>query len=586
MQREMSDTHFRFTDRICRIVRSLAGLITASVGLADMLSAIVSRLSWTVLLGVWPLISHRVQAQTVTVVVGFFLIMLSYGLARGKQHAWRISIFLLLLSALLHIWRSGSVLSTVVALLLALALCLLFRFFQARSDPPSVRRGYSILGLGMAVVVFYAIGGFIVLSDQFEPLVERFGLEGFIFRVVTFAHIRLPHGTAAFFFEHALPMLCISAILYGMLQLFRPVAATLLPDEDAQYAVAHLLRHYGKNSISYFALDSDKSYFFSSSGKVAISYVLQGSTAVVAGDPIGASDELATGIQQFVSFCRTQDWAIVFWQTQDELLKQYRLMGLHALKIGEDAVINTATFSLRGGAMANVRSSVKRAEKDGISAVFYYGRVNEPERLAQMEQISRRWLAGRGGSEMGFSMGRFDPQDHDEICFALAVDPANKVHAFVSFVPIYGRNGWALDLMRRAEPCAPGTMELLLTRSIEHLRNAGAQMVSLGLAPLSNVNQEDETFLGNSIDFLTGRFGDPMKNQLLFKFKKKFQPTWESRYLVYSGTLSLPKIGWALYHAHQRDASLLGALRQSLQRWRNQRQPLRQRHLQTIGANR
>src|SRR5581483_9366036 len=116
---------------------------------------------------------------------------------------------------------------------------------------------------------------------------------------------------------------------------------------------------------------------------------------------------------------------------------------------------------------------------------FYYGRVNEPERLAQMEQISRRWLAGRGGSEMGFSMGRFDPQDHDEICFALAVDPANKVHAFVSFVPIYGRNGWALDLMRRAEPCAPGTMELLLTRSIEHLRNAGAQMVSLGLAPLS-----------------------------------------------------------------------------------------------------
>src|SRR5579885_503945 len=235
MQREMSDTHFRFTDRICRIVRSLAGLITASVGLADMLSAIVSRLSWTVLLGVWPLISHRVQAQTVTVVVGFFLIMLSYGLARGKQHAWRISIFLLLLSALLHIWRSGSVLSTVVALLLALALCLLFRFFQARSDPPSVRRGYSILGLGMAVVVFYAIGGFIVLSDQFEPLVERFGLEGFIFRVVTFAHIRLPHGTAAFFFEHALPMIYISAILHGMLQLFRPVAATLLPDEDAQY---------------------------------------------------------------------------------------------------------------------------------------------------------------------------------------------------------------------------------------------------------------------------------------------------------------------------------------------------------------
>ncbi len=583
MQREIADTRFRYTNRVHRVVRSLAGLVTASVGLADMLSAIVPRLSWTVLLGVWPLISHRVQAQTVTVVVGFFLIMLSYGLARGKQHAWRISVCLLLLSACLHIWRSGSVLSTVVALLLTLALCLLFRLFQARSDPPSVRRGYSMLALGMAVVVFYAIGGFFSLFEQFEPLIERFGLEGFIFHIITFTHIHFSHDTAALVFERALPILCISAILYGMIQLFRPVAATLLPDEAAQHKVEHLLYHYGKNSISYFALDNDKSYFFSSSGKVAISYVLQGSTAVVAGDPIGPGDEIATGIQQFVTFCRKQDWAIVFWQVQAELIEQYRLMGLHALKIGEDAVINTATFSLQGGAMANVRSSVKRAEKDGIRAVFYAGHVSEPERLAQMEQISRHWLAGRGGSEMGFSMGRFDPQGNDHLYFALAVDPANKVHAFVSFVPIYGRNGWALDLMRRCEQCAPGTMELLLSRSIEHLKNKGAQIISLGLAPLGNANQEDETFLGTSIDFLTGRFGNPTKNLLLFKFKKKFQPTWESRYLVYSDTLSLPKIGWALYHAHQRDASLLETLRQSLQQWRNNQRQQPQQHLpQTI----
>jgi len=582
MQREIPDTRFRSTDRACRVVRFLVGLATASVGLADMLSAIVPRLSWTVLLGVWPLISHRVQAQTVTVVIGFFLIMLSYGLARGKQHAWRISILLLLLSAFLHIWRSGSVLSTVVALLLIVALSLLARLFQARSDPPSVRRGYSMLVLGMAVVVFYAIGGFIALFAQFEPLVERFGMEGLILRVITFTHLHFPPGTAALFFERALPMLCISAILYGMVQLFRPVAATLLPDEEAQRKVANLLYHYGKNSISYFALDNDKSYFFSSSGKVAVSYVLQGSTAVVAGDPIGPADEIASGIQQFVTFCRKQDWTIVFWQVQAELIEQYRLMGLHALKIGEDAVINTATFSLQGGAMANVRSSVKRAEKEGIRAVFYDGHVDEPERLAQMEQISRRWLAGRSGSEMGFSMGCFDPQAHDERYFALAIDPTNKVHAFVSFVPIYGRNGWALDLMRRSEHCAPGTMELLLTRSIEHLKHGGAQMISLGLAPLGNTNQEDETFLGSSIDFLTGRFGNPTKNLLLFKFKKKFQPTWESRYLVYSGTLSLPKIGWALYHAHQRDASLLGTLRQSLQQWHNRRQQPSQHLPQTI----
>jgi len=110
----------------------------------------------------------------------------------------------------------------------------------------------------------------------------------------------------------------------------------------------------------------------------------------------------------------------------------------------------------------------------------------------------------------------------------------------------------------------------LLARSIEQLKQS-ADMVSLGLASLSNANEDDETLLGNSIDFLTYRFGDPEKNRSLFNFKKKFQPIWESRYLVYSSTLSLPKIGWALYHAHQRDASLLKTIRRSFREWQQSR---------------
>jgi phosphatidylglycerol lysyltransferase len=171
---------------------------------------------------------------------------------------------------------------------------------------------------------------------------------------------------------------------------------------------------------------------------------------------------------------------------------------------------------------------------------------------------------------MGFSMGQFDMQGDPQQIYALAIDEQNKVHAFASFIPIYGRKGWGLDLMRRAEQCAPGSMELLLARTIEHIKSSNYQTISLGLAPLSNANQEDETFLGTSIDFLSDRFGNPGKNQSLFNFKKKFQPSWESRYLVYSDALNLPKIGWALYNAHQTDASLLSMLRQTLRDWQHQ----------------
>ena len=129
----------------------------------------------------------------------------------------------------------------------------------------------------------------------------------------------------------------------------------------------------------------------------------------------------------------------------------YRAAGLHLLKIGEDAVIDVQKFTLKGGTMANVRSSAKRAEKDGLQVVFYQGSITDVTQRTQMERISATWLASKGGSEMGFSMGHFDPQGDKEQLTALAVDNDNKVHAFVTFVPIYGRHGWGL---RPDAPCS------------------------------------------------------------------------------------------------------------------------------------
>ncbi len=557
-----------FSDDTRMIVRLAIGLATGLVGLADMLSAIVPKLNWDIPLGVWPIVAYH-GAQKLTVVVGFFLVMLSYGLIRGKYQAWNITIVLLILSFFLHILRRGSVpvLAALTALALTILLSLLFRYFQARSDPPSVKRGYIVLVLGLGIVVFYTITGFVVHFEKFAPLVDQFGISGVILRLLTNTHLQVPRGTQAFFFERALPMLCISAVLYGMISILRPVTKMLLPNEEERHVVASNTRIYGKNSISYFAMSEEKSYFFSASRKVVIAYVLEGTVAVVAGDPIGPESELAGALQEFKAFCSQQDWSMVFWQVRNDLVDLYHTFGMHLLKIGEDAVINTQTFTLKGGAMANVRSSAKRAEKEGLQVVFYYGHVQDVEQFVQMERISQSWVAQKGGSEMGFSMGQFDCIGDAEQMTALAIDNNNRVHAFVTFIPIYGRKGWGLDLMRRADRCAPGTMELLLARSIEFLKSCGAEMVSLGLAPLSNANNEDASLLDSSIDLLTHRFGNLKDSQSLFNFKKKFQPTWESRYLVFSHTLTLPKVGWALYKAHQQDATLLRTIRGSLKGW-------------------
>lgn len=518
------------------------------------------------LLGAWPVDMHH-GLYKLTVVIGFFLLMLSRALERGKRGAWRVAIILLLMSTLLHMLSGGQVLPTVGTSALVMLLVACSRCFQARSDPPSVRRGSVALVAGLGVVFLYTVYGLSTLYDQFEAPIDRIGVGTFLSRIFAHTHLYLTPGTQAFVFGRAVPLLCLSVVIYGIVMVLRPVAAVIFPTEQQQQAVASLAHHYGKNSISYFALEVGKAYFFSSSGKTVISYVLEGNVAVVAGDPIGPEEELLAAIQEFMAYCQEQDWRVVFWQVRDVTLDLYRTAGLHMLKIGEDAIVNTHTFTLAGKAMANVRASAKRAEKEGVRIVFWRGQVRDMDLLAQMEEISRSWLARKGGSEMGFSMGRFDPYCDSEQIYALAIDAENRVHAFVTFVPIYGRNGWGLDLMRRAEYAAPGTMERLLASSIEHLGKEGADIVSLGLAPLSDVNCVHHTFIGNSIDFLTQHFGNPGKNRSLFNFKKKFQPCWESRYLIYSGTLSLPRVGWALYRAHQHDVTLLKELRRVLKEW-------------------
>jgi phosphatidylglycerol lysyltransferase len=538
------------------LLRLLLGTATGLVGLTNMISAIVPRPHWDLVLGVWSGDAPHGYNRLI-IVVGFFLLMLSNGMIRGKRQAWSIAIFLLFLSTALRILSKGSVLITLTTLVFAVILALCSHYFRAKSDPPSIRRGYLAFFAGLGVVTLYTIGGFVLLYQQFEPLIERFGIEESIVRILVHSHaLYFMHSTRAFVFGRALPLLCFCAIIYGIAQLLRPVTAVLLPDKQELSHAMLLTRFYGKSSISYFALAPEKSYFFSSSQKSFISYVLEGNIAVVAGDPIGQEEELATVMHQFLLFCQEQDWAVVFWQVRDTLVALYRDAGFHLLKIGEDAVIDLPTFTLTGKAMANARSSAKRAEKDGMRVIFSYGPVRNENYLEQMEHISRAWLVCKGGSEKGFSMGHFDKQGDDEQVYALAIDTSQNVQAFVSFIPIYGRNGWGLDLMRRAEQTAPGTMELLLVRSLQYLKEKGAEKVSLGLAPLGNTNQTDGTLLESGINFLARYFGEPAKSQSLFSFKKKFQPTWESRYLAYSSTVKLPRVGWVLYHAHQREASL------------------------------
>ena len=100
--------------------------------------------------------------------------------------------------------------------------------------------------------------------------------------------------------------------------------------------------------------------------------------------------------------------------------------------------------------------------------------------------------------------------------------------------------------MRRVPDAPPGVMELLLVSAMERFRSYGAQVVSLGLVALGDINQETTSVERNLVRLVTDRLHLLEHHETLFNFKQKFHPCWESRYLVTNTTLALPKIALAV----------------------------------------
>src|SRR5262249_41663078 len=145
-------------------------------------------------------------------------------------------------------------------------------------------------------------------------------------------------------------------------------------------------------------------------------------------------------LTEFLAYWRAHHKSVAFWQAREELLDLYRHQGLHSLKIGEDTIIDVQNFTLKGGKMANVRTSARRAEKAGVHVIFYEGAAISAAHSEQMARISQAWLTRKGGYEMGFSMGRFEPGTETVQLTALAFDQQGTMQAFLTFLPIYGRN--------------------------------------------------------------------------------------------------------------------------------------------------
>jgi phosphatidylglycerol lysyltransferase len=270
-------------------------------------------------------------------------------------------------------------------------------------------------------------------------------------------------------------------------------------------------------------------------------YAVQGQTWVVMGDPVGAEDRFGEVIRLFLERCDDFGGVPVFYEAGTAHLHRYADVGLTFVKMGEEATVELAGFTLEGGASARYRHAVRRLERDGGSF-----RVLEPPAVAavidELRAVSDDWLETRTGAEKGFSLGFFDER-YLARCPVALVERGGRIEAFANLWASSAREELSIDLMRFRGDGPRDVMETLLVHVMLWGRQQGYRRFSLGMAPLAGVEESPVASLWSRFGAFVYAHGESAYHfQGLRAFKEKFKPRWESRYLVYPGGMKLPRI--------------------------------------------
>jgi phosphatidylglycerol lysyltransferase len=285
----------------------------------------------------------------------------------------------------------------------------------------------------------------------------------------------------------------------------------------------------------------DKSLLFNREQTAFIMYAVQGRCWVALGDPVGPESQREELVWQFRELADRFDALPVFYQVREENLTLYLDQGLVLLKLGEEARVPLGQFSLEGGARKGLRHAHHRLLREGC-AMEIVRRDSVPAILPELRTISDVWLADKHHDEKSFSLGCFD-EDYLRRFPCAVVRRGAQIVAFANLLEGADREELSVDLMRYRPDAVPSLMEYLFIELMLWGKSEGYHWFSLGMAPLSGMEDRPLAPLWNRAAGLVFRHGEHFYGfRGLREYKEKFDPEWFPRYLASPGGLALPRI--------------------------------------------
>jgi phosphatidylglycerol lysyltransferase len=333
-------------------------------------------------------------------------------------------------------------------------------------------------------------------------------------------------------------LLAAAFLATNLLRPARPEPGVASP---ADLARARALIAHCPQALANAVLSADKRLLFSNAGDAFLMYQISGRSWVALGDPVGASQSREELVWRFRELSDRHAGWTVFYHVSADRLPLYVDLGLAVMKLGEEARVWLPAFSLEGSSRAELRTQRRRAERDGAS--FRVVRASELEPLLpRLRAISNAWLEDKAVGEKCFSVGAFDEDYLRRFPVALVCCNGEPV-AFASLWIAGTGEEIAVDLMRFGPDAPRGAMDFLFVELMLWGRAQGYHWLNLGMAPLAGLEQHPLAPAWHRIGNFVFRYGEHFYNfDGLRRYKAKFNPVWESKYLASPGGLALPRV--------------------------------------------
>jgi len=487
---------------------------------------------------------------TVPQIAGLGFLYLGTLLLRRKYNAWLAALVLFGVTTIINISHmilpahaypdgAGNMMRLALPILMMFMLWLTRDTFKVKSDMRTFQQAVWVCVLVLGVAFMYGIAGFLLLDDHdfhyeigflsaVHLTIDQFGLT--TNHPVAYSH-------RARLFLDSLPIISIAAVVYAAISLFEPIRVHLMGQAPQRSHAALLLEEYPSDIDDYFKLwPHDKLYHFDETGDAGISYHVTRGVALIVGNPFGSPKHFKGAISSFLELCFVNDWMPTFIHVTSQYRKLYESFGFKFQKIGEEAILDLEAFE------TTKNDKYFRQIRNRFTKLNYSVEVVRPPHTAatieRLQAISDEWLKRPGRAERGFMLGYFNSGYLQESSIALLYDENQEVQGFINVVPTFEKTTANYDLLRCCDAAPGNANDFLMMGLIEHLRSEGVQTFNLGLCPLSGVDapdNEETTLIDQALRFLYANGDRFYSFSGLRRFKSKYQPNWQPRYIAYMG---------------------------------------------------